>query len=147
MAVGVIDDGRLLLNLGQANGIISLEGDSRLVRRLLHTWSRRLSTSPWSAGIRVIRVGLEPDPHFAGWDVSRLAEAAPVLDEPEGGVLLLAERPQWGDLYSVNRLLAEPARRWAVVTAGADDASWRFLVDMSGTIDTGLLAETVRPRS
>jgi hypothetical protein len=147
VSVGVIDDGRLLLNLAQANGIISLEGDTGLARRLIHTWSRRLSTSPWVAGTRVIRVGFEPDPDFAGVDVSRLAEAAPVLNDPEGGVLLFADRPERRDLYQVNRLLAESAQRWAVVAAGADDATWRFTVDMSGTIDTGLLAELVRPRS
>jgi len=146
VSVGVIEDGRLLLNLAQALGIISIEGDPGLARRLIHSWSRRLSTSPWAAGTRVVRVGFEPDPDFAGVDVSRLAEAAPVLTDPEGGVVLFADRPERRDLYQVNRLLAE-SDRWAVVAAGADDPTWRFTVDMSGSIDTGLLGELVRPRS
>jgi hypothetical protein len=145
--VGVIDEGRLLLNLAEALGVISLEGDTVLARRMIHTWSRRLGTSPWTAGTRVIRVGFEPDPDFAGVDVPRLADATPMLDDPAGGVLLFADRLEWGDLHQVNRLLAGSAQRWAVVAAGADDATWRFTVDMSGTIDTGLLAELVRPRS
>lgn len=140
--VGVIDDGRLLLNLAQAHGTISLDGDTELARRLIGTWSRRLSTSPWAAGTRVIRVGFEPDPEFAGWDVARLAEAAPVLDDPDGGVLLFADRPG----PQADRLLAE-SPWWAVVAVGADAPAWRFTVDPSGTIDTGLLAEPVRPRS
>jgi hypothetical protein len=137
----------LLLNLAQAWGIIGLEGDTGLARRLVRTWSRRLTTSPWAAGTQVIRVGFEPDPDFAGVDVARLAEAAPLLSDPEGGVLLFAGPPERRDLYQVNRLLAESAHRWAVVVIGADDATWRFTLDMSGTIDTGLLAEVVRPRS
>jgi hypothetical protein len=147
VSVGVIDDGRLLLNLAQAKGIISIEGDTVLARRLIETWSRRLSMSPWSAGTRVIRVGFEPDPTFGGVDVTRLAEAVPMLNDQEGGVLLFADRPERRDLYQVNRLLAEWAQRWAVVAAGADDPTWRFTVDMSGTIDTGLMAELVHPRS
>lgn len=147
VSVGMIDDGRLLLNLAQAWGIVSLEGDTGLARRLIHTWSRRLSASPWAGGTRVIRVGFEPDPDFAGVDVSRLAEAVPLLNDPEGGVLLFADPPERRDLYQVNRLLAESAHRWAVVAVGADDATWRFTLDLSGTIDTGLLAEVVRPRS
>ena len=147
VSVGVIGEGRLLLNLAQAGGIISLEGDTALARRLLHTWSRRLSTSPWAGGTRVVRVGFEPDAANACLDVSRLAEAASVLDDPEGGALLFADPPERRDLYQVTRLLADPARRWVVVAAGADDATWRFTVDMSGTIDTGLLGELVHPRS
>jgi hypothetical protein len=147
VSVGVVDEGRLLLNLAGASGIISLDGDTGLVRRLIHTWSRRLSTSPWAAGTRVVRVGFEPDPDNACVDVSRLAEAAPVLNDPEGGVLMFADPPERRDLYQVTRLLAEPARRWAVVAAGADEATWRFTVNTSGTIDTGILGELVRPRS
>ena len=147
VSLGPIDGGRLLLNLAWAEGIISLEGDIRLARSLVRSWSRRLTTSPWAGATRVIRVGFEPDPDFVGLDVSRLVEAALALEDPEGGVLLFADRPAGRDLHQVNRLIAEPQRRWAVVAVGADDATWRFTVDIDGTIDTGLLAEPVRPRS
>jgi hypothetical protein len=147
VSLGVTDGGRLLLNLAGADGIISLEGDTGLARNLVRSWSRRLTTSPWAAVTRVIRVGFEPDPDFLGLDVSRLAEAAPALEDPAGGVLLFADRPAGRDLYQVNRLLAGPERRWAVVAVGADDATWRFTVGIDGTVDTGLLAEPVRPRS
>ncbi|MDW5323205.1 hypothetical protein [Plantactinospora sp. KLBMP9567] len=147
VSAGVIDGGRLLLNLAQANGLTSIEGDLGLARSLARSWSRRLAISPWAAEARVIRVRFPHDPDFAGWNVSRLAEAASVLDEPEGGILFFADRPLGRDLYQVDRLLSEPARRWSVVAVGADDATWRFTVGMDGTVDTGLLAEPVRLRT
>ncbi|MDG4834710.1 hypothetical protein O7627_36180 [Solwaraspora sp. WMMD1047] len=147
VSLGVIDEGRLLLNLGQAAGIIGVQGDTELARGLVRSWSRRLTTSPWSAGTRVIRVGFAPDPDFAGVDVSRLVEVAPVLDDPAGGILLFADRPAGRDQYQVDRLLAEPVRRWTVVAVDVDAATWRFTVGVDGAVDTGLFTEPVRLRS
>lgn len=145
VSVGLIDGGRLLLNLAEANGLISVEGDPELARNLVRSWSRRLTTSPWATGVRVVRVGFPPDPDFAGWDVPRLV-AAPVMDDPYGGVALFADQPLGRDLDLVNRLLGEPTRRWVVVTVGAEYPTWRLTVGVDGTVDTGLLAEPVRLR-
>ena len=57
VSAGMIEEGRLLLNLAQANGLISVEGDPMMARSLIRSWSRRLTTSPWAAGTRVVRVG------------------------------------------------------------------------------------------
>ncbi len=145
VSAGAIGAGRLLLNLAEAYGLISIEGDLELARSLMRSWSRRLTTSPWAAGATVIRVGFPPDPGFTGWDVSRLAVAVGVLDEsPDGGILFFAERPLGRDLYQVEKLLSEPDRRWSVVAVNAEDATWRFTVRMDGNLDTGLLTEAVR---
>ncbi|MFF5055233.1 hypothetical protein ACFY1S_18830 [Micromonospora sp. NPDC000663] len=146
VSLGVTDGGRLLLNLAEADGLISVGGDLGLARGLVRSWSRRLTTSPWSTGSRVIRVGFEPDHDFTGLDVSRLVEAGQALNDPQGGVLVFADPPVGRDVYQVDRLLAEPVRRWSVVAVGMDGATWRFTVGMDGTIDTGILAEQVRLR-
>ncbi|MFG1777016.1 hypothetical protein ACGFIR_21620 [Micromonospora sp. NPDC049051] len=146
VSLGVTEGGRLLLNLARADGIVGVGGDLALAHSLVRSWSRRLTTGPWSTGIRVVRVGFEPEPDFAGLDVSRLVEAVPVLDAPEGGVLLFAGPPAGRDAYQVERLLAEPVRRWSVVAVGAEDATWRFTIGMDGTVDTGILADPVRLR-
>lgn len=161
VSAGVIDDGRLLLNLAEADGLISVEGDAELARSLVRSWSRRLTTSPWAVA-RVIRVGFPADADFSGWDVPQLAEAAPALDDPAGGIVLFADRPAGRDLHLVDRLLSEPVRRWTVVAVGADgartagvarpagsllapvEATWRLTMNLDGTVDTGLLAEPVR---
>ncbi|MEV6301354.1 hypothetical protein AB0M02_18235 [Actinoplanes sp. NPDC051861] len=147
VSLGATGDGRVLLNLARADGMISLEGDDALAYGMARSWSRRLTSAPWGSATRVVRVGFEPDPDFSGWDVSRLAEAAPVLDAPDGGVLLFAGRPQGRDLYQVDRLLAEPVRRWSVVAVGAENAAWRFTLRLDGTVDTGLFAEPVHLRA
>lgn len=143
VSAGLVDDGRLLLNLAMAYGLISVEGDPEMVRSLIRTWSRRLTTSPWSGNTPVVRVGFPHDTDFTGWGVSRLVEAANVLDDPVGGIVLLAEPPAGRDVYQVERLLGDPARRWTVVVPGADNPTWRFTVRMDGTVDTGLLAAPV----
>jgi hypothetical protein len=147
VSLGVTDGGRMLLNLGQADGIISVEGDLGLARSLVRSWSRRLTTSPWAGGTRVIRVGFQPDADFVGLDVPRLPDAALALYHPAGGIVLFADQPTGRDIEQVDQLLAGSPRRWTVVAVGADDASWRFTVDMDGTVHTGLLAEPVHPRA
>ncbi|MFD0518506.1 hypothetical protein [Paractinoplanes durhamensis] len=146
VSAGAIDAGRLLLNLAAADGLIGLDGDIELARNLARSWSRRLTSSPWTAGSPVIRVGFPPDPDFGGWDVSRLVEVTPVLEEAERGILIFADRPLGRDVYQVERLLAEPVRRWTVVAVGPGDATWRFTVRPDGTVETGLLRDPVRLR-
>ncbi|WP_430789559.1 hypothetical protein [Actinoplanes sp. G11-F43] len=146
VSAGASTDGRVMLNLAEAGGLISLTGDPALAHGMVRSWSRRLTTGPWAAGTRVIRVGFEPDADFTGWDASRLVEVAHMLEAPEGGIVLFAARPQGRDLYLVDRLLEQADRRWAVVAVDAENATWRLTVSMDGTIDTGLFAETLSMR-
>ncbi|GLY02356.1 hypothetical protein [Actinoplanes sp. NBRC 101535] len=147
VSLGTVGDARLLLNLAAAPGVIGLEGDLGLAGSLIRSWARRLTAAPWSGGLRVVRVGFEPDPGFTGLDVGRLAEAGPLLTGMDAGVLLFAVPPQRRDRYQVDLLLAERVRRWSVVTAGPADPVWRFVVGMDGSVDTGLLAQPVRLRA
>ncbi|MFI1995893.1 hypothetical protein [Actinoplanes sp. NPDC020271] len=145
VSLGDHDDGRVLLNLAAADGIISLDGDSVLAPRLAAQWSRQLTRSPWAGPGQVIRVGFAADPGFAGPSVERLAQASPLLTRPEGGTALFAGPADPYDLRRAGELVAAPVRRWAVVASGVDDAVWRLRVDISGSVDTGLLTGPVRP--
>ena len=149
VSLGETSAGRVLLNLAQADGVISLEGDAARARRLARTWAARLVSSPWSAEIPVIRVGFDHDPadRFTGVDVSYLGEAARILDGPDGGVLVFAEAPQGRDLDYVTWLAGEKSRTWTVVAVGAGDARWRLTVDSGGTVNTALLDEPARLRA
>ncbi|GAA2555206.1 hypothetical protein GCM10010435_27200 [Winogradskya consettensis] len=146
VSLGDIGDGRLLFNLAAADGMIGLTGDGPLAARLVDDWSRRLTSGPWAGRAQVIRVGFDPDPGFTGLGVERLAQASPLLSRPEGGVVLFAAPPDQRDSHQSGLLLTAAARRWAVVAAGVNDATWRLRVDLNGLIDTGLFAEPVRLR-
>jgi hypothetical protein len=148
VSAGDSDQGRVLLNLAEARGVISLEGDGRLAKPLAADWARELSGSPWSRGITVLRIGFgsSGDEDQPGVEqASDLDAATEVLDEAEAGVLLLGQAPGGRDLARVVALAALPDGRWSVVVVGAPKtASWRLVADASGTLDTGLLGQPVR---
>jgi hypothetical protein len=142
VSLGVSGTGRLLLNLAAADGVISVEGDPARAYGLVQTWASRLATSPWSGGVRVVQVGFASEESLAG-----LADAASALNDPDGGVLVLAETPRNRDLEYITWLAGERHRGWSIVILGADDARWRLTVDGSGTVESGLLDEPVRLRA
>ena len=57
VSTGDSEQGRVLLNLAEAHGMISLEGDARQTKPLLADWIRELASSPWSRGTTVLRIG------------------------------------------------------------------------------------------
>ena len=139
--------GRVLLNLAEAHGLISLEGDARQSRPLLADWVRELSGSPWSRGTTVLRVGFgaggEELPGVE--DAPSIEAAAATLEETDGGVLVLAHAPSGREPERVGALLAAADGRWSVLVLGSPkNASWRLVADAAGTLDTGLLSEPVR---
>lgn len=142
VSLGATADGHALLNLGQARGIVSLDGDPRHTQALVRAWAMELTTNPWTQGVRVIRVGFEATTGDSAQcvDAERLADAEPALADPDGGVLLLADPPTGTDAERIQTLADDPARPWSVVVAGpVEDARWRFTVDPSGKVDTELL--------
>jgi hypothetical protein len=142
VSLGVTEAGRVLLNLAAADGVISVEGDPTRAYGLAQTWASRLTTSPWSGGVRVVQIGFASEESRPG-----LAEAAAELNDPDGGVLMLAESPQNRDLEYITWLAGETHRGWSIVVLGADDARWRLTIDASGKVESGLLDEPVRLRA
>ncbi|WP_369392455.1 ricin-type beta-trefoil lectin domain protein [Streptomyces sp. CG1] len=149
VSIGNSSKGFVLLNLGQAGGIIALEGDARQARILAQDWTRELTTSPWSRGVRVIRIGFKPgttDP-AGSTEAKTLAEAESALADKAGGVLLLAGMPGGRDRERVYTLANDPEGRWSVVVVGrVEHPRWRFTIDLNGLVDTGLLDERVAHR-
>lgn len=142
VSLGATGDGSILLNLGQAGGVVSLDGDARQARALAETWTRELTTSPWAQGVQVARVGFKagPDDPVGGTEAESLADAEPALADPGGGVLLFAAPPAGRDRERIQRLTDDPVGQWSVVVVGSvEDARWRFTVDSTGQIDTEIL--------
>ncbi|MEU6854386.1 RICIN domain-containing protein [Actinacidiphila alni] len=151
--LGRTSEGFVLLNLGQAGGLIGLEGDARTARALAQDWAHELATSPWSRDVRVVKVGFKSAAEAGGSAGPEAtpegvpeepADAAAELDEGPGGVLVLAAPPGGRDRERYQRLADEAGGRWAVVVVGrTDQPRWRFTVDAAGYVDTGLLDERV----
>lgn len=147
VSTGDSEQGRVLLNLAEAHGMISLEGDARQTKPLLAAWIRELSGSPWSRGTTVLRIGFgsggEELPGVE--DAPSIEAAAATLDETDGGVLILAHAPSGRDPERASTLAGAADGRWSVLVLGSPkNASWRLVADASGTLDTGLLSEPVR---
>lgn len=149
VSLGSTSKGFVLLNLGQAGGIIGLEGDARQARALAQDWTRELTTSPWSREGQVVRVGFRPgatDP-TGTTEAKTLVDAEAALTDDRGGVLLMAGLPGGRDRERVYRLADEPGSQWTVVVVGrVEHPKWRLTVDPAGVVDTGLMDERVAHR-
>jgi hypothetical protein len=142
VSLGATGDGFVLLNLDQAGGVVSLDGDASQAEALAEAWARELTTRPWARGVQVVRVGFQADPaESVEWvEVPNLAEAEPVLSGSGGGVLLLAVPPAGRDSERLRLLAEDHAGRWSVVVVGSvADARLRFTVDPTGLVDPELL--------
>jgi hypothetical protein len=147
VSVGDSDQGRVLLNLAEAHGLISLEGDSRLTRPLAADWVRELSGSPWSRGTTVLRIGFGSNAEDLPGveDAPSIEAASATLDETDAGVLVLAHAPGGREPERVTALAGAGDGRWSVLVLGSPkNAGWRLVAASDGTLDTGLLAEPVR---
>ncbi|MBB4927949.1 RICIN domain-containing protein [Kitasatospora kifunensis] len=146
VSLGDTGKGFVLLNLSQAGGIISLEGDARQARALAEDWTRELTTSPWSQGVQVVRIGFRPGPveRFGSTAVPAPADGDAALSGEGGGVALLLGLPGGRDRERIYRLADDPQGQWSVVVIGrVDHPRWRFTIDATGVVDTGLLDEPV----
>ena len=62
VTLGTADGSRVLLDLGQATGVIRLDGEAADLRALMQAWATELTTSPWSDGVRIVLSGLGDGP-------------------------------------------------------------------------------------
>jgi hypothetical protein len=75
-----------------------------------------------------------------------VADAGRIAEGSTGGVILLAVVPHGRELEYVNDLIAGSRGPWSVVVLQAGEAHWRFAVDASGDVETGLLLLQARIR-
>jgi hypothetical protein len=146
VTLGIADGSRVLLDLGQATGVIRLDGAAPDLRALGLAWAAELAVSPWSDGVRVILSGLRDGPRPPGAEgrvkqVSNVRDALTEIAVAEGtaeapgtemlrgsrqdsgraapGVLVLTSPPSGREAQQVQALASRPDAGWAVVVLGS----------------------------
>jgi hypothetical protein len=146
VTLGTTSDGRVLLNLAEAHGIVALTGDAAMQRRMAERWARELASNPWSRAVTVVRAGFgaaEPGPRTR--DVPEVEQLWDALGADAGGVVLVARAPGGRDLERLGELAGRVDPEWAVVVlGGAAAARWQLALQPDGALDTGFLPEPVR---
>ncbi|WP_239135511.1 hypothetical protein [Actinoplanes derwentensis] len=162
VTLGTAGGVRELVDLGQATGMISIQGDAALARELVSAWTEELSSSPWAGNVQVVAGDIRP--HLTGGERVSIRDA---LNAAEGegsdtaftlrgggtsgrqlGVLILGSTPGNRELERAQSLVNRPDAAWVVIVLGKTRYDrWRFTVDPDGKLDTGALGITVHTGS
>lgn len=158
VTLGTAGGVRELIDLGQATGMVSIQGDKNTARELVASWTEELSSSPWAGGVQVVAGDIRP--HLTGGERVTIRDAIS-LAEGEGsdtaytlrgggsddrklGVLILGTTPGSRELERAQSLVNRPDAAWVVIVLGQTRYDrWRFTVDADGKLDTGALGLTV----
>jgi hypothetical protein len=144
VTLGGIAAGRLLADLGQVQGLVSLEGDAGVRREVALGWVRELVNGPRAEGVHVVGVGLEGLEPAGGTSLAGPADL-PELAAVERGVLFTGGMPAGREGERLAGLAGNPASGWVVVVVGeVREARWRLVCGADGVMETGLLDEPVR---
>ena len=153
VTLGTHDGRRELVDLGEANGLITVTGDTAAARLLVLGWAAELAGSPWSDGVTVVTGGFRATPADTDSRIVSVNGTSEALTEADGpdqpasgpGVLILASAPTAAEADQVQGLISRPRPAWAAVALGSSrQERWRFTVDRSGRLDTGVLGLTVQ---
>ncbi|GAB3275016.1 LysM peptidoglycan-binding domain-containing protein [Kineosporia babensis] len=167
VTLGTDSGARVLVDLGQATGVISVEGTVANVHNLLLGWIGELVAAPWAEHVRVVTVGLAPAvsppasdraEHFTslpeaftaiGWSesgtMSEAVRGGGSVAAPRPAILIVAGRFRDHDLEHLQALASQPDANWTIVIVGRVPAArWRFALRPGGKLDTGVLGITAQ---
>jgi hypothetical protein len=148
VTLGMDGGTRVLLDLGQATGVIAIEGPTAGVRAMLQGWIAELAVAPWADQVRVIGAGIEiadvpgetrifnrvltvPGPREAlaavgdsmvGWSgggsVAGVLRGTSAAGDSVPGVLVFGAGARGSELEQIQALAGRPDAGWAVVFVG-----------------------------
>jgi hypothetical protein len=148
VTLGMDGGTRVLIDLGQATGVIAVEGHAAGIRAMLQGWITELANGPWADQVRVIVAGLDtvdenPDPaqpgrvqsvsgvrealaavgaSSVGWSgggaVAGVLRGGAASGSDAPGVLVLGSTARGNELEQIQALAGRPDAGWAVVFSG-----------------------------
>lgn len=139
VTIGTSDDGRVLVDLAQARGLISIKGDKESQRAVARRWIDEFSFNPWSGATRVVLIGLE-ELATHGAATGTLDDLLRDVETDAPGVAFLRETPIGKRAAGLARALESPDCAWPVVTLGrARNARWKFRAHRNGWVTSDFL--------
>lgn len=133
--LGASDDGQVLLDLDQAPGPISVDGPKGAVDEIVEAWVTELTTSPWSATVRVARVNARNETNLEGAE-NLLAD----LDAGERALIVFEEPPSRSQAGALRARFASATTAWILIKGAAPVATWKFTAD-GGVLSSGFLPD------
>jgi hypothetical protein len=145
IAVNGPADARVFADLGQAHGLISIEGDASATAR---RWIEEFTHNPWSAGTPITLIGLDELATPSTVSNATVEDVVAAVAAGASGVAFLAELPS-GELGAQLLIALEhPDCRWPVILLGESPtkARWRFIIGADGTVaNDALLPRPIVP--
>ncbi|MDI5962203.1 LysM peptidoglycan-binding domain-containing protein [Streptantibioticus silvisoli] len=133
--LGASDDGKVLLDLDQAVGPISIDGPKGAVDEIVEAWIAELTTNPWSAPVRVARISARSEPNLDSAE-SLLAD----LDTGERALIVFEEPPSRSQTAALRARFASATTAWILIRGNAPVATWKFTAD-GGVLSSGFLPD------
>ena len=133
--LGASDDGQVLLDLDQAAGPISVDGPKHAVDEIVEAWVTELTTSPWSATVRVARINARNEP-----DLQSAADLLADLDAGERALIVFEEPPSRSQTAALRALFASATTAWTLIKGTAPVATWKFTAN-GDVLSSGFLPD------
>jgi Concanavalin A-like lectin/glucanases superfamily len=133
--LGTSEYGRVLLDLDQAGGPISVDGPKASVDETVEAWVTELTTNPWSTTVRVARVHARNEPNLESAE-NLLAD----LDVGERALIVFEEPPSRSQTAALRAHLTSAAAAWILIKGAAPVATWRLTANR-GVLSSGFLPD------
>ena len=139
VTLGVGQAGRVFIDLNQAHGLVSIEGDPVSRRRIAAHWIAEAAIRPWGTTDADL-VGLDANaaPHPA--EIAAVQNLASTVASGAVGLTFVAHLPNDATSAQLVHALESPDCRWPVVVVSAvRDARWRFTAHTNGWVTSDFL--------
>lgn len=133
--LGVSNDGQVLLDLDQAVGPIAIDGPKAAVDAVIEAWIAELTTNPWSATVRVARIGARSEP-----DLDSAERLLADLEAGERALVIFEEPPSRSQVAALRDRLTSVGTAWVLVRGTTPMATWKFTAD-DGVLSSGFLPD------
>lgn len=141
VTLGASGTGRVFIELGQAHGLVSIDGDPNSRRLIAARWIAETATRPWSTGAAYL-VGLDANAQPLEMPDSAVDHLTDSVASGAPGLAFVERLPNDAATARLVRALEDRGCRWPVVVASAvPDARWRFTAHANGWVSSDFLPD------